>query len=339
MQDIWLVVVTFLNSNLTDLSSYLFDANKRIYSVYLISAVLMAFYVFYKTKPSANFLKFLFPKRVWLAKTAKQDYILFFSNKFIKSLLIAPLLISMTPIAIGFSDILENTFGFHGFISTSATTVALTFTLVLFLFDDFSRFLLHFLLHKIPFLWSFHQVHHSAKVLTPMTIYRSHPIENLLYALRMTVAQGLAVGLCYYLFGPTLKMVDILGANLFIFVFNVLGSNLRHSHIWFTWPSWLESWLISPAQHQIHHSSDPKHFDANFGTALAIWDKWVGSLIKSNTVAKPKNLRLGVAGASDDLHASIFKLYWQPFADSARCIKSIFDKRIARLSKVMKQEN
>ena len=144
------------------------------------------------------------------------------------------------------------------------------FTFVLFICDDFSRFLLHYLLHKVPFLWAFHKVHHSAKVLTPITIYRSHPVETFLYGARSALTQGVAVGLCYYFLGSTLSIFDILGANIFVFLFNVMGSNLRHSHIWFSWGTSLEKWFISPAQHQIHHSDKRIHIDCNFGSVWQI---------------------------------------------------------------------
>jgi len=60
------------------------------------------------------------------------------------------------------------------------------------------------------------------------------------------------------------------------FLFNALGANLRHSHIWLSFGS-LERWFISPAQHQIHHSSAEADRDINFGTCLAIWDRLFGS--------------------------------------------------------------
>jgi sterol desaturase/sphingolipid hydroxylase (fatty acid hydroxylase superfamily) len=34
----------------------------------------------------------------------------------------------------------------------------------------------------------------------------------------------------------------------------------------------------SPAHHQIHHSTDPRHFDRNLGYALSIWDWAFGTL-------------------------------------------------------------
>jgi sterol desaturase/sphingolipid hydroxylase (fatty acid hydroxylase superfamily) len=36
--------------------------------------------------------------------------------------------------------------------------------------------------------------------------------------------------------------------------------------------------LISPAMHQMHHSIEPRHFNRNYGQALAIWDWMFGTL-------------------------------------------------------------
>ena len=56
------------------------------------------------------------------------------------------------------------------------------------------------------------------------------------------------------------------------------GATLHHSHIWLTYGRMLEHVFISPAQHQVHHSTDPQHYDRNFGTMLALWDWLFGTL-------------------------------------------------------------
>ena len=38
---------------------------------------------------------------------------------------------------------------------------------VLFIASDASRYALHRAMHTLPALWRFHQVHHSAEVMTP----------------------------------------------------------------------------------------------------------------------------------------------------------------------------
>ncbi|TMP78435.1 sterol desaturase family protein [Pseudoalteromonas phenolica] len=305
--------------DITALPSYLIDANKRIYIPYLLSAIIMAFFVYWgasKRKSIKGFLSFLFPKRVWLSKSAKLDYALLITNKVIKAATFAPIVLTMVPVAIAVTDFLEWVLGKPLMLQWSEAVVIAFFTLILFLLDDFTRYLLHLILHKVPFLWEFHKVHHSAKVLTPFTIYRTHPVESYLYACRMALTQGVAVGIGYHLFGTTLSMYDILGANVFVFLFNILGANLRHSHIWFSWGDKLENWFISPAQHQVHHSDNPAHFDTNLGSALAIWDRIGGSLIKASEAGK---VTIGV-GKYDARHDSLMAIYWLPLKLAFRSI-------------------
>ena len=99
---------------------------------------------------------------------------------------------------------------------------------------------------------------------------------------------------------------------LFVFLFNVFGSNLRHSHIWLGFGDKVENWIISPAQHQIHHSDSVKHFDTNFGTALAIWDRMFSCLIKSSSV---KQISFGLGKDKTD-HSSLAKIYLRPFTEA-----------------------
>ena len=70
----------------------------------------------------------------------------------------------------------------------------------------------------------------------------------------------------------------LLGVPTLGFVLNIFAGNLRHSPFWLRFPAWLERWFLSPAQHQLHHSADPVHYDANYGTWLAIWDRMMGRL-------------------------------------------------------------
>jgi len=314
-------VLDFLTLNFTELTQYLFDANKRLYIVYLASAILIAIPAFIKSYDVfslPSFLSFLFPKKIYLHQSAHHDIGLLIINKLLKSAIFPFIVITMAPVAIGVSSAIEGVFGYSEPLQLSSAAIIAIFTVMLFVFDDFTRFYLHYLLHKIPFLWEFHKVHHSAKVLTPFTIYRSHPVESLLYAFRMALTQGAVVGICYYLFGPTLKMYDILGANAFVFIFNFLGSNLRHSHIRISWGDTIENWFISPAQHQIHHSDNPKHFDVNYGTAIALWDRCCSSLVKSS---QADNISYGI-GVNHPGHNSLLQLYGEPFIKSWRCLFS-----------------
>ncbi|WP_199611150.1 sterol desaturase family protein [Flocculibacter collagenilyticus] len=336
-------LLTILNSNLYALVGYLSDANQRIYYGYLLSTLVLTIpvYFFYhhvdssknhtSKKTAAGFIGFLFPKRIWLAKSAKHDYGLWIINRFIRALIFAPIIVAMVPIAIGFSDWLSSWFGDISPLTKDRSTIIFFFTLLLFIIDDLTRFILHFLLHKVPILWDFHKVHHSATVLTPFTIYRSHPIESYFYACRMAIAQGIAVGIAYYLFGPRISMMDIAGANIFVFLFNLMGANLRHSHVWLSWGNKLENLFISPAQHQIHHSDNPLHFDKNLGSALAIWDKLFGTLVKASTInyKAGERLQFGVGGG-DKGHPRLIDLYLLPFKQNFERIRNRLPTQLTR---------
>ncbi|WP_371986589.1 sterol desaturase family protein [Shewanella sp. 10N.261.52.F9] len=317
-------IIAFFNTNLGDLLNYPFDSSKRIFIGYLLGSVVLALPVYFASQKVAQaapasvsgFVSFLLPKQVFLAPSAKLDYQLLVLNKLIKAALFAPLMLTMVPVALSVSSALESLFGGALMLDAAPWLVMSLFTILLFILDDFSRFLLHYILHKVPWLWQFHKVHHSATVLTPFTIYRTHPVESYLYGCRMALSQGLAVGIGYALFGPTLKMYDVLGANVFVFAFNVLGANLRHSHIWLSWGDKLEKWFISPAQHQVHHSAAIEHRDTNLGSALAIWDRALGCLIMASSVSK---LTLGVGKFTG--HNSLWGIYSDPFVQIYRRIQ------------------
>jgi sterol desaturase/sphingolipid hydroxylase (fatty acid hydroxylase superfamily) len=322
-------ILDFLSLNINELGQYLFDANKRIYLVYLISAALLAIPVYLRTTSVysvTGFIQFILPWRIYSALSARHDYALLIGNKLIKSAIFPLIVISMVPVAINTSSLLEVVFGYITPVELPAQIIVIIFTVLLFVADDFTRFLLHYLLHNSAIFWEFHKVHHSAQVLTPFTIYRSHPVESLLYAFRMALTQGIVVGCCYYFFGATLEMADILGANLFVFLFNFFGSNLRHSHIWLSWGDTIEGIFISPAQHQIHHSADPKHFNSNYGSALACWDSLFNSLIKSSTV----NTQKFTIGGNELSQRNLGQIYFEPFINASKQCSRLIKKQLLK---------
>ena len=143
-----------------------------------------------------------------------------------------------------------------------------TFTLVLILLDDLSRYGLHRLLHYRVF-WRIHQLHHSATTLTPISFLRVHPFEKLLYQVRSAFIYGGCTGIFFFLVGehPQAWLIfGIAGASL---LFNLLGANLRHSMIPISYGP-LEKIFVSPLQHQLHHSD--RYGRKNYGSIFSFWD-------------------------------------------------------------------
>ena len=83
--------------------------------------------------------------------------------------------------------------------------------MTLFVVWDASRWITHWLMHRLPALWAFHQVHHSAEVLTPLTFHRLHPVESLVYQLRSALSTALVTALFFWLFRDNIGGLTLLG--------------------------------------------------------------------------------------------------------------------------------
>jgi sterol desaturase/sphingolipid hydroxylase (fatty acid hydroxylase superfamily) len=199
-------------------------------------------------------------------------------------------------------------------------------TLALFLTDDFLKWAVHTTMHKVPELWEFHKVHHSAEELNFLTAERHHPIENVLTSLTVALGFGLVNGIFIAFFGDKLTVQSVFGANIFMVVFNVAGGVLRHSPVWISFGPTIEKWVISPAMHQIHHSGDTRHFDRNMGVSLAIWDRMAGTLY----IPKEREIsKFGIGEETTDFR-SLGVIYFRPFVRAGQLIKNRLWRPFAR---------
>jgi sterol desaturase/sphingolipid hydroxylase (fatty acid hydroxylase superfamily) len=191
--------------------------------------------------------------------------------------------------------------------------------MVAMLVSDFLAWFCHWLQHKSPLLWQFHKVHHSAEVMHPVSNFREHPVDNLLYMSVLGVGYGLLLAIAARVFGYLPSMPMILGVPLLMFAFNVVGYNLRHSHVWLRWPGKLSMIFPSPAHHHVHHSSHPDHIDKNFAFMFPIWD------VIFNTYEMPednRDVKFGIGDGNADELDTCWRLYWVPFRDAFRVMKA-----------------
>jgi sterol desaturase/sphingolipid hydroxylase (fatty acid hydroxylase superfamily) len=271
----------------------LFGAEKRVFLPFLATSAAIAAVVWVlrvRPRGRTTLLGYLFPRRVWLHRSSLLDLQLIFARAILTAILFTPWFASTIAVAIAVARMLRKTFGVHP-LDASRPVVAAVFTIVAFLADDLTRYAVHRALHRIPALWEIHKVHHSAEVLTPFTVQRVHPIEGFVNAARGILTFGAVTGIFIWLFPGRVRAWEILGVEAIGFLFAAAGANLRHSHVWLSYGR-LERVLISPAQHQIHHSVDPRHHDKNFGAALSIWDWLFGTLY---LVRARERLRFGLA--------------------------------------------
>lgn len=284
------------------------DATSRLYIGNLILAALISLIFLFAIKKlslkqffSSSYWSYTL-KSYWLHPSAIVDYQIYLINGLIKVMFFAPILglsfyiskYTVKGLYVLFPDF--TTLSGSWFLYFSATVVA-------FLWDDFLRFFHHYLMHKIPFLWTIHRTHHSADVLTPITLFRIHPLESMIASFRNSLSFGVTAGLFMFLISGQVHFMTVLGVNIFGFVFNLISGNLRHSQIPISFGV-LEYIFISPKQHQIHHSNEERHFDKNFGVALSIWDLLFGSFLHS------KNEVILKYGVGDMSSVSLAEQFW-----------------------------
>ena len=307
----------------SQITNQFIDPKKRVFLFYILISILIAtawFMINKKLSLKKTLIK-IFDKKIFFSKSAKSDYKIFLINQLIM-MIVSPFLITQLTIATALY------FYFHTidwlsagmFVGIAKIYIILSFTIFQFTIDDFSKYIVHRFMHKWPVLWALHKVHHSATVLTPMTVFRTHPLEGIIFSLRSAITQAIGISLFFYLFGNLVSLYTIVGVNIFVFVFNILGSNLRHSHIGIRYWKWLEYIFISPAQHQLHHSVAFEHHDKNFGAALAVWDWLFGSLHHS---VEFETLHLGIKKDQKETTHNLRNLYFDPINEIK---KHIFNK-------------
>jgi len=315
----------FLNTLIDGLlrpAAYFINPAQRLYVPALLTSLVMATgaYFYYQNKGRlgpersiGNMFSYLFPKRIWTSRSSVVDYQIIFCNAVIYVFMTAPFLVYFAFLTDFFRSAWVSGLGEAAPANYSHTGILVSYTLALIFFDDFIRFFQHWLFHKVPLLWSFHKVHHSARVLTPFTNYRSHPVESFIFHCRRIFTYGAVTGTFLYFVGNDLSLLDVFYAATARKVFNFVGSNLRHSHIWISWGTPFEHIFISPAQHQIHHSDAPEHRDRNMGSALAIWDWLFGTLV----IAGPqKELVLGIGDQENRRYTTFTENVVMPFVDT-----------------------
>ena len=191
-----------------------------------------------------------------------------------------------------------------------AWTVLAMATLLELLAYELAYWFGHYLFHRIPALWEFHKVHHSAEVMTTFTELRQHPVEILAFMNLIAIATGTVFGAMTYFFGPGVQPITLLNGNILLMAFLVTYGHLRHSHMWIAFTGLTGKILQSPAHHQIHHSDNPEHWDKNLGFALALWDWAFGTLY----VPQPtrENIRFGV-GPNQGEFSTVTRNFALPF--------------------------
>ena len=135
----------------------------------------------------------------------------------------------------------------------------------LLILDLIGAYLVHFIEHKVPWMWKFHVVHHSDKNVDVTTGLRHHPGE--------TVFRILFTILGVYISGASIGMVMLYQS------ISVLFAHITHANI--SLPKNLDRVisyiLVTPNMHKVHHHFKLPLTDTNYGNIFSIWDRLFGT--------------------------------------------------------------
>lgn len=129
---------------------------------------------------------------------------------------------------------------------------------------DFTTYWVHRLQHASRFVWAFHSTHHSQEQLNFATTTRFHPVDHFI--------------------SDTLKFIPqmMLGASpmswLPLYFTMEFLAFTQHSRIRWRF-GLLSRVLVTPWFHSFHHSTDPRHYNKNFGGVFSIWDHIFGTAV------------------------------------------------------------
>jgi sterol desaturase/sphingolipid hydroxylase (fatty acid hydroxylase superfamily) len=137
--------------------------------------------------------------------------------------------------------------------------------LAAFVVADFGFYWGHRLVHRVPFLWRFHSVHHDPERLYFLISARAHPVDNAVIRLSGLVPIYL-LGL-----GAPDSVKGTLVATLIMLVMTTWGFFIHADLRWRFGP--LEWLLATPGFHHWHHTRS-EFRDRNFASMLPVWD-WI----------------------------------------------------------------
>jgi len=263
------------------------------------------------------FARVTFSRRLWWHRSTRLDLKLFFVSNFAN----AAGIVSVFAVSYAASGATQWLLGRAVAPAPPAlepsALIAFAMALAYWVVFDLGYWFAHWLMHRIPVLWEFHKVHHSAEVLTPLTEWRQHPIELLLFPLCTGTAIGVLYGLAEHLLGIERQGLSLFWINTLLLIYSATLLHLRHSQVWIPVRGWLGYVIQSPAHHQIHHSTDPRHFNKNLGYGLSLWDWAFRTLYIPQ---ERERLQFGL-GAESHEHDGVLSVLWLPFVKSARLMR------------------
>jgi len=163
---------------------------------------------------------------------------------------------------------------------------------------DYTFYVWHVLMHRVPLLWRFHLAHHVDLDLDASTALRFHFTE-ILASIPWRAGQVALIGLTPLSFSIWQC----------IFLLSIL---FHHSNVEIpiSWERWLNRLIVTPRMHGIHHSTVERETNSNWSSGLTLWD-WLHGTLRLN-VPQPE-ITIGVPAFQDPKSVTLPRVLAMPF--------------------------
>ncbi len=263
------------------------------------------------------FFEFAIPHEVIVHPSARADVMFWITRRVLMPFLMLPAGITFV-VAVGYatSKGLGALLGIdQPILGEPGPVTVVVFTLSMLVAYDLSYYLYHTAQHRFPFLWELHKVHHSAEVMIGITKDRVHPLDELMNRAWDGVIPGICFGI-WTLVALDPVEVTVFGVNVYVMRNILMMDFVRHTHFKISFGA-LNHVVLCPHWHQLHHSTDPRHYDKNFGLLFSFWDRLFGTLC----VPKPdEDFKFGIMDRDAAAYQSLSGLYILPLKKMGRHI-------------------
>ena len=137
----------------------------------------------------------------------------------------------------------------------------------LILLDLIGAWFIHWLEHKVRWMWRFHIIHHSDTYVDVTSGLRHHPGENIM--------RLLFTGLAVFIVGPSFGLV-MLYQTISAFFAHLTHANIKMPRM----VDYVLSFIfVTPHFHKVHHHYVLPHTDTNYGNIFSFWDHLFGTAV------------------------------------------------------------
>jgi sterol desaturase/sphingolipid hydroxylase (fatty acid hydroxylase superfamily) len=138
------------------------------------------------------------------------------------------------------------------------------------LLDLIGAYFIHWVEHKVKWMWKFHLVHHTDRSVDVTTGLRHHPGETIFritFTLLAVIIAGVPMG------------VIIIYQTLSVIFAQITHANIKVPKVADRVLSWI---FVTPNMHKVHHHYTQPYTDTNYGNIFSIWDRIFGTFAEKD---------------------------------------------------------